>query len=98
MKSMRRLCSLVLGLLTAALLGAEPVPAKPAPAWTLPDLAGEMVGSAQFKGKVVIVDFWAGEARQGRADHHWHFARSPRPGNSEEVRREAPHELHGSHG
>jgi peroxiredoxin len=59
MKSMRRLCSLVLGLLTAALLGAEPVPAKPAPAWTLPDLAGEMVSSAQFKGKVVIVDFWA---------------------------------------
>jgi thiol-disulfide isomerase/thioredoxin len=32
---------------------------KPAPAWSLVDLAGKPVESAQFKGKVVIVDFWA---------------------------------------
>lgn len=56
---MRRLCCLVFGLVTAVFLGAEPVPAKPAPAWTLPDLAGGPVSSAQFKGKVVVVDFWA---------------------------------------
>ncbi len=56
---MRRLCSLVLCLVTAAFLGAEPVPSKPAPVWTLPDLAGNPVNSVQFKGKVVVVDFWA---------------------------------------
>ncbi len=31
----------------------------PAPAWKLKDLAGNEVTSAQFKGKVVVVDFWA---------------------------------------
>ncbi|MCF7687715.1 MAG: TlpA family protein disulfide reductase [Cephaloticoccus sp.] len=30
-----------------------------APAWTLPDLDGKPVSFAQFKGKVVVVDFWA---------------------------------------
>ena len=59
MKTMCRLCSLVLVLVSAAFLGAEPVPAKPAPDWTLPDLAGGSVSFAQFKGKVVVVDFWA---------------------------------------
>ena len=56
---MRRLYRFVLWLVTAVLLGAGPVPSKPAPAWSLPDLAGEPVSSAQFKGKVVVVDFWA---------------------------------------
>ena len=32
---------------------------KPAPAWKLKDLAGKEVSSEQFKGKVVVVDFWA---------------------------------------
>lgn len=31
----------------------------PAPAWRLQDLAGKPVSSDQFKGKVVVVDFWA---------------------------------------
>jgi thiol-disulfide isomerase/thioredoxin len=31
----------------------------PAPAWKLKDLDGREVSSAQFKGKVVVVDFWA---------------------------------------
>lgn len=31
----------------------------PAPAWKLQDLDGHEVSSAQFKGKVVVVDFWA---------------------------------------
>lgn len=56
---MRQPCRFVLWLVTAVLLGAAPVPSKPAPAWSLPDLAGEPVNSAQFKGKVVVVDFWA---------------------------------------
>jgi thiol-disulfide isomerase/thioredoxin len=31
----------------------------PAPAWKLEDLAGKPVSFDQFKGKVVVVDFWA---------------------------------------
>jgi len=33
--------------------------AQPAPAWKLKDLDGREVSSDQFKGKVVVVDFWA---------------------------------------
>jgi peroxiredoxin len=33
--------------------------AAPAPAWKLKDLDGREVTSDQFKGKVVVVDFWA---------------------------------------
>ena len=32
---------------------------RPAPAWRLKDLDGREVSSEQFKGKVVVVDFWA---------------------------------------
>lgn len=31
----------------------------PAPVWTLKDVAGNPVNFADFKGKVVVVDFWA---------------------------------------
>ena len=31
----------------------------PAPAWQLKDVDGKLVSSEQFKGKVVVVDFWA---------------------------------------
>ena len=31
----------------------------PAPAWNLKDVHGQAVSSDQFKGKVVVVDFWA---------------------------------------
>ena len=43
----------------------EPAPALiattalPAPAWKLKDLDGHEVSSDQFKGKVVVLDFWA---------------------------------------
>lgn len=33
--------------------------ALPAPAWKLKDLDGREVSSDRFKGKVVVVDFWA---------------------------------------
>lgn len=33
--------------------------AQLAPAWKLKDLSGHAVSSDQFKGKVVVVDFWA---------------------------------------
>ncbi len=33
--------------------------AAPAPAWKLKDLDGRTVSSDQFKGKVLVIDFWA---------------------------------------
>jgi len=33
--------------------------AKPAPGWALQDLAGKTVHASDFKGKVVVLDFWA---------------------------------------
>jgi peroxiredoxin len=39
---------------------ADPVtPAVSAPSWELKDVDGKSVSSAQFKGKVVVLDFWA---------------------------------------
>jgi thiol-disulfide isomerase/thioredoxin len=32
---------------------------KPAPAWKLKDVDGNVISSDQFKGKVVLIDFWA---------------------------------------
>lgn len=46
-------------LFACALLRAEPFGPVPAPAWSLQDLAGKVVSADQFKGKVVVVDFWA---------------------------------------
>ena len=40
-------------------LRSEPVTPVNAPAWTLKDAYGNPVSSAQFKGKVVVLDFWA---------------------------------------
>lgn len=53
------LTALVLALAAAAGLHAAPVPSQPAPAWTLKDVDGQSVASEQFKGKVLVVDFWA---------------------------------------
>lgn len=38
---------------------AEAFTPKPAPAWKLKDVAGKLVSSDEFKGKVLVVDFWA---------------------------------------
>jgi thiol-disulfide isomerase/thioredoxin len=38
---------------------AEPVPPTPAPVWKLKDVDGKTVSSDDFKGKVVVIDFWA---------------------------------------
>ncbi|HMD61387.1 MAG TPA: TlpA disulfide reductase family protein [Opitutaceae bacterium] len=50
---------LCLALGPSAPARAEPFKAAPAPAWKLKDLDGKVVTSEQFKGKVVVVDFWA---------------------------------------
>jgi len=50
-----------LALLTAppTMLRAEPAHAAAAPSWTLKDVDGNTVTSGQFKGKVLVLDFWA---------------------------------------
>jgi peroxiredoxin len=56
----------LLGLSVLALAACQPksesvatAPLKAAPAWKLKDVDGQLVDSAQFKGKVVVIDFWA---------------------------------------
>jgi peroxiredoxin len=38
---------------------AETVASTPAPGWVLKDVDGQPVNFSQFKGKVVVLDFWA---------------------------------------
>ena len=58
------LLSLFVALSTAA-LAAPPAPEasallnQVAPAWTLKNLDGKDVSFSEFKGKVVVIDFWA---------------------------------------
>ncbi len=46
-------------VVSLALAGAALASARPAPSWTLKDPSGKAVSSETFKGKVVVVDFWA---------------------------------------
>ena len=49
----------VLSLFSFAFAWGEPIAPIPAPTWTLKDVNGQTVSSEQFKGKVLVVDFWA---------------------------------------
>lgn len=59
MKSFRVLFAAAAALVVTALASAEPVAPQAAPAWQLKDVDGNIVSSEQFKGKVVVIDFWA---------------------------------------
>jgi thiol-disulfide isomerase/thioredoxin len=59
MKLARAVLMFALFLSVSALTRAEPVTPRPAPHWKLKDVNGNEVSSDQFKGKVVVVDFWA---------------------------------------
>lgn len=58
MKLLRTAAAVFL-LTSFAALHAETVAPTPAPAWKLKDVNGREVSSEQFKGKVMVVDFWA---------------------------------------
>jgi peroxiredoxin len=58
--SLTRAFALLLALAAPlAPLCAAPVPPTPAPPWALKDPDGKPVSSDQFRGKVVVLDFWA---------------------------------------
>jgi thiol-disulfide isomerase/thioredoxin len=57
LKDMRLLSLSLLAL--AAFFAAPLLHAAPAPVWDLKDLGGKSVKLSDFKGKVVILDFWA---------------------------------------
>lgn len=59
MNSFRSFLALALFSVVAAVGRAEAVPPTPAPVWKLKDVEGKVVTSESFKGKVVVVDFWA---------------------------------------
>jgi peroxiredoxin len=54
-----RLAFAALFLFAVSVAGAKPVPPVAAPAWKLKDVDGNPVTLSQFKGKVVVLDFWA---------------------------------------
>ena len=59
LKTSRLLVALAIAFVATAFARAETVAPTKAPAWTLKDVNGKEVSSADFKDKVVVVDFWA---------------------------------------
>jgi thiol-disulfide isomerase/thioredoxin len=56
---LRLAAAVVLSFVPAGRVLAGPVLPTPAPSWKLKDVDGRPVASDQFKGKVVVLDFWA---------------------------------------
>jgi thiol-disulfide isomerase/thioredoxin len=59
MKMLRFVLFSVFFIAAATLVRAEAVAPVPAPVWKLKDVEGKLISSETFKGKVVVVDFWA---------------------------------------
>lgn len=59
MKALRLLALTAFIFAGGLIARAETTASRPAPAWKLKDVNGNTVSSEQFKGKVVVVDFWA---------------------------------------
>jgi peroxiredoxin len=53
------LAALVLTLFVGTFLFSTRLRSEPAPDWTLKNLDGKTVSLSDFKGKVVVLDFWA---------------------------------------
>jgi thiol-disulfide isomerase/thioredoxin len=58
-KTLRSALLISIALAAAWTASAEPVPPTPALVWKLKDVDGKTVSSDDFKGKVVVIDFWA---------------------------------------
>jgi thiol-disulfide isomerase/thioredoxin len=59
MKTFRLLTAAVAAIFLFSPVRADPVTPTPAPGWELKDVDGKPVNFSQFKGKVVVLDFWA---------------------------------------
>jgi len=59
MKTLRLLAATVVAIFLFSPVRAEPVTPTPAPGWQLKDVDGQPVNFSRFKGKVVVLDFWA---------------------------------------
>jgi thiol-disulfide isomerase/thioredoxin len=59
MKTLRLLTAMVAAMLFFSPVRADPVTPAPAPGWELKDVDGKPVNFSRFKGKVVVLDFWA---------------------------------------
>ena len=59
MKTPWLLTAVVAALFFFSPVRADPVTPRPAPGWELKDVDGKPVNFSRFKGKVVVLDFWA---------------------------------------
>jgi thiol-disulfide isomerase/thioredoxin len=59
MKTFRLLSAIVAAIFLFSPVRADPVAPTPAPGWALKDVEGKLVNFSSFKGKVVVLDFWA---------------------------------------
>ncbi len=56
---MNRICFTLFLLMISLNLFSQMIPGQPAADLSLPDMNGKIVSLTEFKGKVVLIDFWA---------------------------------------